>query len=99
MDKDELLRQARERNAALSAEVESLKAQIAGDPSAAASWLQVKVYRQRLALDRLCRKVTSQRFRLRLLNELGRDVSREEYDEAKAKLGYADRVDEYEVLV
>lgn len=50
------------------------------------SRLQMKVDRQRRALDILNRKVLSQRFRLRLLNELGRDVTREEYLAAKERL-------------
>lgn len=65
--------------------------------------LQSKIDRQRVALDRLNRKVSTQRFRLNLLKELGRDVSYEEYAEAKAKLeevnpAHADRIDQYETL-
>lgn len=67
------------------------------------STLQMKIDRQRKALDILNRKVTTQRFRLNLLKELGRDVTYEEYMQAKAELAqgneaHADRVDEYEEL-
>lgn len=43
------------------------------------SWLQMKVASQRKALDQLNRKVLSQRFRLRVLNEMGRDLTKDEY--------------------
>lgn len=51
-----------------------------------ASWLQMKVASQAKALDALNRKVMSQRFYLRVLNELGKDISKEEYLAAKATL-------------
>jgi uncharacterized coiled-coil protein SlyX len=50
------------------------------------SKLQSKIARQQKALDALNRKVTSQRFYLRVLNELGRDITKEEFLEAKAAL-------------
>lgn len=50
------------------------------------SWLQQKVASQRKALDRLNRKVLSQRFRLRVLNEMGRDLTKEEYLAARDAL-------------
>lgn len=43
------------------------------------SWLQMKVASQRKALDALNRKVVSQRFRLRVLQEMGRDLTKDEY--------------------
>lgn len=50
------------------------------------SKLQSKVARQQKALDALNRKVTTQRFYLRVLNELGRGITKEEFLEAKAAL-------------
>lgn len=64
------------------------------------SSLQSKIDRQSKALDALNRKVTSQRFYLRVMNELGRSVSKEEYLEAKAALSNeakAERLD-YELV-
>ena len=62
--------------------------------------LQSKIDRQAKALDTLNRKVTSQRFRLRTIQEMGRDLTKEEYDEAKAKLesenpAISNRLEEY----
>lgn len=68
----------------LRAEVDALRAQLEGDLPRATAWLQWKVWRQREALDRLCRRVTAQRFVLRTLDELGRSLSREEYLAARA---------------
>jgi len=62
------------------------------------SWLQMKVASQRKALDKLNRKVLSQRFRLRVLNEKGRDLTKEEYLEAKDALEneqVKERIEEY----
>jgi hypothetical protein len=64
---------------ALRQEVEALRAQLEGDLPQATAWLQWKVWRQRLALDRLNRRVVTQRFVLRTLDQLGRGLSREEY--------------------
>lgn len=50
------------------------------------SWLQAKVATQRKALDVLNRKVLTQRFRLRVLAEMGRDLTKDEYLVAKEKL-------------
>lgn len=50
------------------------------------SWLQMKVASQRKALDKLNRKVLSQRFRLRVLNEMGRDLTKDEYLAARDAL-------------
>jgi hypothetical protein len=47
-------------------------------------WDLRKVARQRRALDQLNRKVLTQRFVLRTLEELGRGLTRQEYLSAKA---------------
>lgn len=57
------------------------------------SVLQSKVDRQRKALDVLNRKVASQRFYLRVLNELGRAIDAEEFKAAKASREDAERLD------
>lgn len=49
-------------------------------------WLQAKVQAQRVALDALNRRVLSQRFQLRTLNEMGRGLTREEFLAAKAEV-------------
>jgi hypothetical protein len=67
----------------LTAEYDALRAQLAGDLSAATRWLQRKVWRQAAELDRLNRRVTSQRFVLRTLDELGRSLTAEEYRAAR----------------
>lgn len=69
----------------LKAEVVALRAQLEGDIPKATEWLQWKVWLQRNALDKLNRRVVSQRFVLRTLEELGRGLSREEYLAAKAQ--------------
>lgn len=69
----------------LRAEVGALRAQLEGDLPRATSWLQWKVWRQREELDRLNRRILSQRLALRTLEELGRGLSREEYLEARAR--------------
>lgn len=51
-----------------------------------ASWLQAKVAAQAKALDRLHSRVVNQRFQLRVLNELGRGLSVEEFLKAKAEV-------------
>jgi hypothetical protein len=67
----------------LTAERDALRAQLAGDLPAATRWLQRKVWRQAAELDRLNRRVTSQRFVLRTLDELGRSLTAEEYQTAR----------------
>lgn len=69
----------------LKLEIETLKAQLEGDIPKATYWLQTKVWRQRKALDNLNRRVVTQRFIIRTLEEMGRGLSREEYLEARAK--------------
>lgn len=64
-------------------ELVALRAQVNGDTPTATRWLQGKVTSQRAALDALNRRVVTQRFVLRTLNELGRGLSREEYLKAR----------------
>jgi hypothetical protein len=67
----------------LAAERDALRAQLDGDLPAATRWLQRKVWRQAAELDRLNRRVASQRFVLRTLDELGRSLTAEEYRTAR----------------
>lgn len=82
----------------LEAEVRELRAQLEGDIPTATFWLQTKVWRQRRALDALNRRVLSQRFVLRTLEELGRGLSREEYLAARDRQpeSIRDRIDDPE---
>ncbi len=70
----------------LTAERDALRAQLAGDLPQATRWLQRKVWRQAAELDRLNRRVTSQRFVLRTLAESGRSLTAEEYRAARAAI-------------
>jgi hypothetical protein len=63
----------------VTAERDALRAQLDGDLPAATRWLQRKVWRQAAALDALNRRVVSQRFVLRTLDELGRSLTAAEY--------------------
>jgi uncharacterized coiled-coil protein SlyX len=47
------------------------------------SWLQAKVAAQKSALDALHSTVVRQRFQLRILNELGRGLTTEEFLKAR----------------
>jgi len=67
----------------LAAERDALRAQLEGDLPTATRWLQRKVWRQARELDRLNRHVTSQRFVLRTLDELGRSLTAEEFRAAR----------------
>lgn len=67
----------------LAAERDALRAQLEGDLPTATRWLQRKVWRQARELDRLNRRVTSQRFVLRTLDELGRSLTAEEFRAAR----------------
>ena len=67
----------------LTAERDALSAQLAGDLPQATRWLQRKVWRQAAELDRLNRRVTSQRLVLRTLAELGRSLTAEEFRAAR----------------
>lgn len=66
-------------------EIEALREIVKGGDFSqwGAARLTRKVARQRAALDTLNRRVVSQRFELRTLNELGRGLSREEYARAR----------------
>jgi hypothetical protein len=70
----------------LAAERDALRAQLEGDLPAATRWLQRKVWRQARELDRLNRRVTSQRFVLRTLDGLGRSLTAEEFRAARDAL-------------
>ncbi|MFI6214547.1 hypothetical protein V7968_01640 [Nocardia vulneris] len=74
----------------LAAERDALRAQLAGDLPTATRWLQRKVWRQAAALDVLNRRVVTQRFVLRTLDELGRSLTAEEYRAARAGIANAD---------
>jgi hypothetical protein len=67
----------------LQAERDALRAQLEGDLPTATRWLQRKVWRQAAALDALNRRVVTQRFVLRTLDELGRSLSPDEYRSAR----------------
>src|SRR5262245_37843461 len=66
------------------AERDALRAQLDGDLPSATRWLQRKVWRQAAALDALNRRVVTQRFVLRTLDELGRSLTAQEYRTARA---------------
>jgi hypothetical protein len=68
----------------LTAERDALRAQLDGDLPAATRWLQRKVWRQAAALDALNRRVVSQRFVLRTLDQLGRSLTAAEYQASRA---------------
>src|SRR6476620_6207773 len=70
----------------LQAERDALRAQLEGNLPAATRWLQTKVVRQAAALDALNRRVVSQRFVLRTLDELGRSLTVAEYLAARQKV-------------
>ncbi|PXX61086.1 hypothetical protein DFR70_109278 [Nocardia tenerifensis] len=81
----------------LAAERDALRAQLAWDLPTATRWLQRKVWRQKTALDVLNRRVVTQRFVLRTLDELGRSLTAEEYRAARAAVANArlrDRIDD-----
>jgi hypothetical protein len=69
----------------LAAERDALRAQLEGDLPSATRWLQRKVWRQAAALDALNRRVVTQRFVLRALDELGRSLTAAEYRAARAR--------------
>jgi len=71
----------------LAAERDALRAQLDGDLPAATRWLQRKVWRQAAALDALNRRVVTQRFVLRSLDELGRSLTVAEYRSARSRVG------------
>jgi hypothetical protein len=67
----------------VTAERDALRAQLEGDLPKATRWLQRKVWRQAAALDRLNRRVVTQRFVLRTLDGLGRSLTAAEYRSAR----------------
>jgi hypothetical protein len=73
----------------LIAERDALRAQLEGDIPSATRWLQRKVWRQAVELDRLNRRVTSQRFVLRTLDGLGRSLTALEYRAAREAIADA----------
>jgi hypothetical protein len=80
----------------LTAERDALRAQLEKDLPTATRWLQRKVWRQAEALDLLNRRVVTQRFVLRTLDQLGRSLTAAEYQAAKAAIANAqlrDRID------
>jgi hypothetical protein len=80
----------------LAAERDALRAQLEGDLPAATRWLQRKVWRQAAALDVLNRRVVTQRFVLRTLDELGRSLTAAEYLAARARVANAQSRDRIE---
>jgi hypothetical protein len=89
--------EARARLVELAAERDALRAQLDGDLPAATRWLQRKVWRQAAALDALNRRVVTQRFVLRSLDELGRSLTAAEYRAARARVAdvpLRDRIDD-----
>jgi hypothetical protein len=89
--------EVRARLVELAAERDALRAQLDGDVPAATRWLQRKVWRQAAALDALNRRVVTQRFVLRSLDELGRSLTAAEYRAARARVADAplrDRIDD-----
>jgi uncharacterized coiled-coil protein SlyX len=86
MDNDELIARLRQELASARDQLKAYEAMEQGDVINACRWLQSKGYRQGKALDRLNRRVVNQRFQLRVLNELGRGLTREEFLAAKAQV-------------
>lgn len=76
---EERYRKLHEENLRLKSENKMLRLSHGELSSDDQSWLQMKVESQRKALDTLNRKVLSQRFRLRTLNVMGRDLTKDEY--------------------
>jgi hypothetical protein len=79
----EQLEEAFRKRQELYAEKRILEAQLAGNIPEALSWMQMKMHRQRKALDRLTARVTRQRFVLRTIEGLGRGLTKDEFDKAK----------------
>ena len=76
------------------AELDALNAD--ADLLKATRWLQRKVLRQAAALDTLNRRVVTQRFVLRTLDELGRSLTPDEYTAARTAIAneaLRDRID------
>jgi hypothetical protein len=81
----------------VTAERDALRAQLEGDLPKATRRLQRKVWRQAAALDRLNRRVVTQRFVLRTLDGLGRSLTVADYRSARDGIADAqlrDRIDD-----
>lgn len=81
----EVMRELREKDVQLvrlRAECDSLRGQLEKDPSLM-WWVQSKASRQGKALNVLNRRVVSQRFVLRTLEQLGRGLTKDEYKAAR----------------
>jgi hypothetical protein len=81
----------------LAAERDAMRAELEGDLPKATRWLQRKVWRQAAALDALNRRIVTQRFVLRTLDELGRSLTAAEYLAARARIANTqlrDRIDD-----
>lgn len=94
---DVLVSELRAELVELAAERDALRAQLEGDLPKATRWLQRKVWRQAVALDALNRRVVTQRFVLRTLDELGRSLTADEYRTARdriANVQLRDRIDD-----
>lgn len=81
----------------LAAERDALRAQLEGDLPKATRWLQRKAWRQAAALDALHRRVATQRFVLRTLDQLGRSLTQAEYRTARSRIENAqlrERIDD-----
>ena len=70
--------------AGLTAECQALRDQLEGNLPAATAWLQSKVWRQRRVLDARNRKAAGQRFVLNAIEQLGRGLTKAEYEAARA---------------
>lgn len=88
---DDTIRDLRAQVLELTTDNRALRAQMDGDLPTATRWLQLKVWRQRNALDRLERRVLGQRLVLRTLDGLGRGLTPEEYRAARGELAGAVR--------
>ena len=85
--KEQLL-QAHETIRGLRLEINALKAE---DPQAKMTWMQMKADRQKIALRRLNSRVTAQRFVLALINEAGRGLTQEEWEENAHRRPYVEK--------
>jgi hypothetical protein len=81
----EMLRGLQERFYELQDENDTLREQLKGNPDAKWRWMW-KATRQRQALAILNRRVATQRFRLRITEQLREPITREEYLAARAAI-------------
>jgi hypothetical protein len=73
--------------AEVGSERDALRDQLDGKIPEATYWLQVKVWRQRRALDQLNRRTLSLRFALRLMNSIREPVTTQEWVAARNAIG------------